>query len=80
MPHYALDQRCRPTGSLRVEGIATLLSLIKATCGISGFELAGGRSFVGTPEAIEALLQSVLTKAPVPGAGATSIYSVAWRL
>ena len=70
MPHYALDQRCRPAGSLRAEGIAALLSLIKASCGVSGFELAGGQSFTGTPEAIAALLQSIMAKASVPGAGA----------
>jgi len=70
MPHYALDQRCRPTGDLRVEGIATLLALVKASCGISGFELAGGRAFAATPEAVEAVLRSVLAKASVSGAGA----------
>jgi len=53
-----------------VEGIATLLSLIKASCGISGFELAGGRAFAATPEAIEAAVRSVLAKASVSGAGA----------
>jgi hypothetical protein len=53
-----------------VEGIATLLSLIKTSCGISGFELAGGRPFAATPAAIEAALQSLLAKASVPGAGA----------
>jgi hypothetical protein len=53
-----------------VEGIATLLSLIKTACGVSGFELAGGRSFAATPKAIEAALQAVLAKASVPGTGA----------
>jgi hypothetical protein len=70
LPHYALDLRCRPTGELRVEGIATLLALIKTACRISGFEVAGGRPFTGTREAIEAAVQSVLAKASVPGAGA----------
>jgi hypothetical protein len=70
MPHYALDQRCWPTGDLRVEGIATLLSLIRAPCGISAFELAGGRAFTATPEAIQGVLRPLLAKTSVPGAGA----------
>jgi hypothetical protein len=46
------------------------MSLIKASCGISAFELKGGRPFAATPEAIEAAVQSELAKASVPGAGA----------
>lgn len=53
-----------------MEGIAKLLSLIKVSCGISAFELAGNRPFAATPEAIDAVLQTVLAKASVSGAGA----------
>lgn len=70
MTHYALHQRCWPTGSLRAPELQAFLRLLESSCAVSAFELAGQGTITPTTDALEVVLRRALAAAPFPGAGA----------
>lgn len=71
MARFELVQRCWPTGSFRSSEVATFLSLLAKSCGVSRFETSSAAGpFDPTSQALEALFRAAEQEAPFPGAGA----------